>query len=276
MSPRAAAVLAALLAARTAAAFDLDYVSHLDIHRPEIGLTEPSGLAVEPDGSGFWIVSDEAQTVFRLDANGDLRAFTGLDARMSDLEGIAVDPEARRLLLVSERTASILSVSTDPPHRIGAVDVAALPGPDDLRGILRDRRNGLEGITVDPESGAVFVLKEDKPRLLIEIAPELDRVVTIRRLGDVLPGGQDVSGIAADPGRRGLWIVSDTGTSVHFLADGADSAQMAMLVWVENGQSRPLDNPEGVALSPDGRSLFVVTDDGRSSKLVQYAIRDAP
>lgn len=273
---RTAALLPAIIPAQAAFALELDYVSHLGLHHPEIGLTEPSGLAVDPDGSGFWIVSDEAETVFRLEANGDLAAFTGRDDRMRDLEGVAVDAEAGRLLLVSERTTSIVAVTTASPHRVSAIDVTALPGPNDLLGLLENRKNGLEGIAVHPGTGAVLLLKEDAPRLLIEITPALDRVVSVRDLGDALPAGEDVSGAAADPGRGGLWIVSDTGHSVHFLPDKGGPLQTAALTWRDGERVRTLDNPEGVALSPDGRSLFVVTDDGRHSRLVQYDILDGP
>jgi len=276
MSPKTIALLVALLPAQTADAFELEYVTHLGLYRPEIGLTEPSGLAVDPDGSGFWIVSDEARTVFRLESNGDLEAFTGRDDRMRDLEGVAVDVEAGRLLVVSERTASIVAVATAAPHRVDAVGVANLPGPTDLRSLLEDRQNGLEGIAVHPGTGAVLVLKEDAPRLLIEITPGLDRVVTVRRLDDVLPGTEDVSGLAVDPGREGLWIVSDTGRTVHFLPNGGGPVLSSALTSREGDQAGPLKNPEGLALSPDGRSLFVVTDDGRNSRLVQYHILGAP
>ena len=86
-------------------------MSNLPLHLPEIGLTEPSGLAVAPDGSGFWIVSDETRTVFLLDADGEMRPFLGRDDRMRDLEGVAADNGKARLLAVSERTSSIIAVS---------------------------------------------------------------------------------------------------------------------------------------------------------------------
>lgn len=276
MSLRTAALLAAFLPAQTAGALDLDYISHLDLHRPEIDLTEPSGLAVSPDGSGFWIVSDETRKLFRLEANGDLRAATGRDDRMRDLEGITLDARQGRLLAVSERNASIILIATDPPHRVRVIEVAALPGPTGLGALLEDRQNGLEGIAVHPKTGAVFVLKEDAPRLLIEIAPSLDRVVSVRRLGEVLPAGEDVSGLAIDPDRDGFWIVSDTGKSVYFLPNDGGPVRHSALTWRKGDKLRRLNNPEGIALSPDGRSLFVVTDDGRHSRLVHYDIRTAP
>ena len=267
-----AALLASIAFATAADAFDLKYVSHLGMHRPDVGLTEPSGLAVDPDASGWWIVSDEARTVFRLDADGEISRYIDFDDRLRDLEGLAVDERNSRLLVVSERTGSILTVSLEPPHRIEFIDLAGLPAPTDLSDALKDRDDGLEGVGVDPATGNIFVLKERKPRLLLEIASSFEKVISVRNLDDVLPEDEDISGLALDPKRRGFWIVSDVGKSVHFLPIVGDKVATFDLVWRDGNRKRRLDNAEGVALSPDGQSLFVISDDGKNSRLVQYEI----
>ena len=278
MFPKVAALalLCAPIGFSTAvSALELEYVSHIPLYFPEIDLTEPSGLAVDPEGSGFWIVSDTTHTVFRLDANGDIAAYIGRDDRMRDLEGVAHDVAQRRLLMVSERTGSIVAVSLDPPHRTAVVDIAALPSPADLSDALEDRQNGLEGIAVNAETGTVLVLKERSPRLLVEMTPSLDRVISVRALNDILPDGEDVSGLAVDSKRRGIWILSDVGKSVYFLPDHDAAIDTIDLFWMDGTKKRALKNAEGAALSPDGRSLFVVTDDEWKSVLVHYAIVDS-
>ena len=275
MSPRIAALaglLAPMCLATEADALDLAYMSHLSLHFPEIGLTEPSGLAVAPDGSGFWIVSDETPTVFKLSAEGEIGAYLDRDDRMRDLEGVAADTGADRLLMVSERTGSILVASFDPPRDLRVVEVGALPSPEGLADALDDSDDGLEGIALDPETGSVWILKERNPRLLIEIAASLDRVISVRALDDILPRDEDVSGLALDPARDGFWIASDVGKSIHFLARDLSRLTTFELDWRDGDRTRRLDNPEGVSLSPDGRYLFVLSDDGRNSRLVQYEI----
>lgn len=274
MFPKAAA-LASFLAASgpltTVSALQLEYVSHIPLYFPEIDLTEPSGLAIDPDGSGFWIVSDNAQTVFQLDANGDIAAFIGREDRLRDLEGVAHDAAQNRLLMVSERAGKIIAVSLEPAHRVEVVDIAELPSSTDLTDALKDQKNGFEGIAVIPKTGRVLLVKERNPRLLVEIAPSLDRVIRVRPLDDILPDDEDVSGLSVDPKRGGVWIVSDVGQSAHFLSDNGNVASFD-LYWMDGNKKRKLENAEGAALSPDGGSLFVTTDDGRSSVLVQYAI----
>jgi uncharacterized protein YjiK len=272
--PALASFLASTCFATATGALELKYMSHLPLHLPEIGLTEPSGLAVDPDGSGFWIVSDETKTVFRLDADGEIRPFLGRDDRMRDLEGVAVDTGKARLLAVSERTSSIIVVSLDPPHRLEVVELGALPTPTNLADALQDHDNGLEGIAVDQSTGSVFVLKERDPRLLVEIVPTLDRVISVRNLDSLLPDDEDVSGLALDTVRDGFWIVSDVGKSVYFLPFEGNSVVTLDLYWRDKDRKRKLDNAEGAALSPDGRYLFVISDDNQSSRLVQYEIID--
>lgn len=269
-----AGLLAWLGGATAVGALDLEYRSHLPLYIPEIGLTEPSGLSIDPEGSGFWIVSDNARTVFRLDKSGDISVFLGQDDRLQDLEGIAVDTANRRLLLVSENTGAIISVSLSKPHRIHDVEIGALEQLTGLADAFDDKENGLEGIALAPENGGILVAKEKKPRLLVEIGSSLERVISVDNLEAVLPEGEDISGLAFDPVRDGLWILSDIGKSVHFVPTLGSSLMSFKLYWDDGNRKRRLDNPEGVALSPDGRSLFVVTDDDENSLFVQYDIVD--
>ncbi|MDE0588319.1 SdiA-regulated domain-containing protein [Halocynthiibacter sp. C4] len=269
-----ALALASGLAASPIAALELEYVSHLKLYQPEIDLTEPSGLALDPDGGAFWIVSDNTPTVFRLDiASGDLSVFHNLGPQVKDLEGVAVAAGSEKLLVVSERAASVVTISISHPHDAATIDLGDLPGSKRIAKHLRDTGNGLEGITVDPETGSVFLIKEDKPSLLIEMTPELDRVVKTRDLSKVLPHKEDVSGLAFDSRRNGLWIVSDTGKSVHFLANDSKEIISNELTWRDGDRIHHLDNTEGVALSLNGTSLFVLNDDGVHSLLVQYNIK---
>ncbi|WP_167853543.1 SdiA-regulated domain-containing protein [Roseovarius aestuariivivens] len=280
---RSARVFAALVLAGAATADPaedgLRYVGHVPLFYPAIGLNEPSGLAVDPDGKGFWVVSDDTEAVFWLGVDGDLRPYFEGDPRLRDLEGIALDPANARLLVVSERRASVIALPLQIPEPMHEVALDAI-APDGHDALWQDRDNGLEGITVDPVSGAVLAVKENDPRLLIEMSPGLDTVTALRDLEAPLAdlGGEDedVSGLAADPARGGLWLLSDTGRAVSFLAAAGGESRRYALFWQEDGARRSLRNPEGVAVSADGRFLFVVTDDDRDSKLVQYEIPDAP
>ncbi|WP_085641564.1 SdiA-regulated domain-containing protein [Marivita geojedonensis] len=255
--------------------YELRFVRSLPLYLPEIGLDEPSGLSVDDKGKGFWIVSDNTKAVFWLDAGGGLQRQYE-DPRLHDLEGIALDAENKRLLLVSEETASLIEVGLQPPHPISRRPLSEMVSYIDLEEVLPDRRNGLEGITIDPLTGTVFVVSERDPKLLIEISSDLESVVGVHDLDRVpVPkesNHDDVSGIVMDTLRNGFWVVSDTGRSVDFLSRDLGDGKTFDLYWEIDGKRRRLHNPEGVGLSPDGRFLFVLSDDGRDSKLVQYQV----
>jgi uncharacterized protein YjiK len=238
--------------------------------------TEVSGLSLARDG-GFWSVSDNAARLFRLDEAGQVQARTSLDAE-TDLEGVALDVAGGRILAVRESTTEILAFADDGRfvrHPLLSMEGAGLLAP---RFSARDERDGLEGISVDPESGTVYVLKERRPRLLIEISTDLAAVRRVIPLtesagfaSDMADDDRlDVSGLAWDARRRGLWITSDTGKALYFFSlDGLQARGWAL---VEEAGENPgrVSNAEGVALSSDGKTVFVVTDDGKNSRLLTY------
>ena len=241
------------------------------------GFNEVSGLALA-EGGGLWSVSDDTKQLFLLDAKGKI-ASDGTPGE-TGLEGIESDAARGRILAVREDTGEILVFGADGTvqrHYIGRIEGAAK--------LVREPRdwtdnNGLEGITVEPASGAVFVVKERDPRLLIELDPALKRVrraLTLTaalgfRSEDANDDDLDVSGLAWDAGRRGFWITSDTGKSVYFLDLRSMRARGWALLAPHGGEMKAVSNAEGVALSADGGRLFIVTDDGAHSRLLVYRV----
>jgi len=240
--------------------------------------TEVSGLSLS-DNDGFWAVSDGAARIFRLDDAGKVRKKETLHA-LPGLEGVTFDPVGRRILAVREDTSEILEVA--PNGRITRHSILAMEGAGSLAEhfTATDANDGLEGITIDPKTGTVFVVKERGPRLLIEIAPDLSRVRKIMPLsgsaGFVSDRAEDnhldVSGLAWDGQRQGLWITSDTGQALYFFCFATMKARGWALMREAAGKSRRVANAEGVALSLDGQTIFIVTDDGKDSRLLTYRI----
>lgn len=138
-----------------------------------------------------------------------------------------------------------------------------------------------KGITVIPETDTVFVVKENHPRLLLELTGDLTTIRGALVLSAAMGVAQvgvadrdlDVSGIVYDTSRNALWITSDTGRAVYLFDTENKTATGFPLTWSNDGQTKPLKNAEGIAVSPNGQRLFVVTDDGPSSRFVAYAVR---
>lgn len=265
------------LAWGVAAETTLSFVESRKIADPSAGFSEVSGLSLAA-GDGFWSVSDDTARVFRLGQKGEVNKKTSLPGD-TDLEGVVEDVAGQRVLAVREKTSEILSVSHD--GTISRFALLSMAGAQALVPYFTSgENNGLEGITLNPETGIVFVLKERHPRLLIEIAPDLNRVLGVLHLTPEIgfvstAAGEDhldVSGLTWDGRRNGFWISSDTGEAVFFLDMSTMMARGWTLMDVRKKNLEPVHNAEGVALSADGDTLYVVSDDGKKSRLLTYRI----
>lgn len=282
MAPRLTALAAAAVLAATAAEADGPrFLESVRIANKAAGLWEPSGLALAADGRGFWTVSDDAPRILFIGLDGRVDRARSIAVDAEDLEGVTEDPARGRLLAVSESGAEIIAVAVAN----GAVTrhpLAAMVGWEAAPAALResDPRDGLEGVAVEAATGNVFVIKERAPRLLLELTPDLAHIRgalpldAARGFADDEVGDDrlDVSGLAIDAGRGGLWIVSDTGARAFLLDLGTLQARSWPLLDGGGRKAKRIRNAEGVALSPDGAVLSVVTDDGERSRLYRYAI----
>jgi uncharacterized protein YjiK len=229
----------------------------------------------------FLTVSDNSRHVFVLGARGNVTRRPHGVRELKDAEAVDLAPDGR-VLLLSEELGAILSVDPAAPHEATLHPLSKMRGFEAFLAVAGDDPGRLspEGLAVNGKTGAVLVANERDPRVLFEVSPALDRIVGVSLLsqerGFVCRHARDekldVSGLAYDAGRGGLWITSDTGKCVFFWDDSESPARHFDLAWLDGEKVRPVDNAEGVALGPDGTTLFVVTDDGKSSRIVEYGI----
>ncbi|MEX5728713.1 uncharacterized protein Ga0609869_002066 [Rhodovulum iodosum] len=260
----------------------LSFLRSYPLHDKKAGLTEPSGLMIGPGSDGLWTVSDDTRRLFRLDAQGQvIEVGPKIDA-LVDLEGIALGATGRRILVLSEEHAEIVAIDRHSPQRAERFALREMTGSDKLAAAMDGDLDKLspEGIAVDTETGAVLVVNERAPRLLIRISPDLDEIVSVLPLGGdrgfVAHGMNDhrldASGLAHDAARGGIWIASDTGRCVFYLAEEAGPALRFDFLWRDGDKVRPIENAEGIALDASGKTLFVVSDDGTHSRLFIYGV----
>jgi uncharacterized protein YjiK len=252
----------------------LSFESNAALYDRDAGLMEPSGLAIRPDG-GFWTVSDDTDSILEIERTGEVSRIGPSQVLFDDLEGIVYDRQSGWLLVVSESGREILLVDPETLTVRGRFPLSAMRGADGLN----LRGDGPEGIAIRKDGTVVVVL--ERQRLLLEISSDLSEILRLIRLdaeiGFSAPGVKDrhldVSGITFDDHRNALWILSDTGQAVYFLEDGKDWATRYDLVFTEDGKTDRVSNAEGIAVSADGKTLSIVTDDGSSSRLLRYLIR---
>lgn len=243
--------------------------------------TEPSGIALASDGRHYWVVSDNADVVFLMTEKGKLKPSQSLRVGVDGLEGITGDESANRLLTVRENTSTVVQISLDD-GAVSMFPLADMAGFSEIAkafGPLRTN-NGLEGITFNADRGEVLLVKESQPRLLLRLSADLTTILGAVEMtaegGFSCPGTDDArldaSDILYDRERKVLWVLSDTGACI-LIADAVTGNVIGRPQGRSTGKPlKLLKNPEGVALSADGSTLRVVTDNGKDSRLMILSI----
>jgi len=261
----------------------LELLSRHRLRDPGLGLNEPSGLTLNRDGSALYTVSDDTKAIFRLDLNGRVSVSDSFFIGLDDLEGIAIRREDSELLVVQEATNSVVLVdlktrrerSRRPLSAMGNYATIAqhFPDPPD--------NNGLEGITVNTSNDHVFVVKERRPGLLIELDPSLRTILSTR----VLQASQgfthpklkadklDFSGLSFDSRNDTLWIASDKGQCLFQYDWTRDAVLQRLDLTINTGnKDKLIRKAEGVAFDPQRKRMYVVSD--RDADLYVYKVHD--
>lgn len=258
------------------------FVEAIPIADHSEGLTEPSGLAVSNDGRHLWTVSDDTERIFLLGLDGDLKRKRSFRVDGTGFEGIAADPTGKTLLAVSEDTSEIIVIDIAAEAIVRRHALSGMAGYEKIRDAFEGGgdNNGLEGITIDPSSGNIFLLKERAPRLMIEISSDLTEIREIHVLsaemgfadGNTPDPELDVSGLVYDSANHAFWIVSDTGRMLCRYLPNANKVGCMRLQWTDGKHLREIKNAEGVAIDSENRQIYIVNDDGKNSMLFIFAV----
>ena len=252
---------------------NLEFISSFNIKDKSAGLTEPSGLTFSHDKNSFLVVSDDTSKIFRLKLNGDLESdYTISIPGLDGLEGVAVGIAGRDLFVVAEDFNEVIRIDRKREEISRRIALSTLTG---YEGLVRKRgahfpdkgykdKKGLEGITIHPVSGNLFVLKESG--LLIEISADLKRILKYRELNFA----DDYSGICfQDAGTFRLWVLSDDSKKV-FLYDWA-SGDVLKKFKLRKKRGKKISSAEGIAFNPLNHNLFIITD--RGHKLYRFLVK---
>ena len=261
----------------------LELLSRHRIRDPGLGLNEPSGLTLNGDGSALYTVSDDTKAIFRLDLKGRVSVSDSFFIGLDDLEGIAIRGDDSELLVVQEESNSVVVVDLNSRRERSRRPLSAMtnystiahhfPNPPD--------NNGLEGITVNTSNGHVFVVKEQRPGLLIELDPSLTTILSATELqasqGFIQPelksNKLDFSGLSYDSRNDTLWIASDQGQCL-FQYDWTSDAVLQRLDLTISSGDKPtmIRKPEGIAFDPQRLKMYVVSD--RDGDLYVFQLHD--
>ncbi|MDH3666025.1 MAG: SdiA-regulated domain-containing protein [Paracoccaceae bacterium] len=280
---RVTALLAALMPIGVPAladpqGFSLRFIDRTKVYNRDAGLTEASGVTLSAAGDRLWVVSDDTKKVFGLSLDGDID--TSFDLNSSDLEGIAVGEGV--FVTVAENGNLVQLIDSATRELQISARITDLPIDAELKAKLStiDKENGLEGVTIDRATGMVFVAVETDPRLLLRLTPDLDRITNYWeltsdagfRIKGLSDAELDISGLEHDPRDGHLWIVSDRGKSVFRFDPRLGNASSAPLIFQKDGESKRVKNAEGIAFDPARGRIYIVTDQGKKSRLYTFQV----
>jgi uncharacterized protein YjiK len=262
--------------------FSLTYLDRVSIKDEEVGLEEPSGLALSDGKNALWTVSDDTKSIFKLKLDGELQKDKSFVIAEKGLEGIALNRTGEFLLVIKEDDNEIIKINVDTQAIVDRKRLADMEGFDAVAHYFSGggANKGLEGITWNEETGTIFVLKEGLPGLLVEVTPDLQSIKSDQLLSedngfrdnDVSDDELDFSGICYDQKRSRFWIVSDKAKRLY-LYDGKANAviQSSTLGFGKDGEYREIEKAEGVAVDADSDRLFIVSDE--EARLYVFDIR---
>ena len=143
----------------------MELLSRHRIRDPGLGLNEPSGLTLNADGSALYTVSDDTKGIFRLDLKGRVAVSDSFCIDLDDLEGIALRGDDSELLVVQERSNSVVVVDLSSRRERSRRPLSAMTNYDMIAHHFPDPpdNNGLEGITVNTSNNHVVVVKSASP-----------------------------------------------------------------------------------------------------------------
>ncbi|RKY92830.1 MAG: hypothetical protein DRQ13_10070 [Ignavibacteriae bacterium] len=197
-----------------------------------ISVPEPSGLVMTQNNKGFWTISDETSTIYRLNNEGIVVQTIKVEG--FDFEAITLIDDTT-LVILQERTREMVFLDTSGTE-LKRIKL-------DLEGELN---SGPEGIAFNPKNRHFYVLNEKKPSLFVELDEQLN---IIRK--DTLKFCKDVSGLYFDEENQILWMLSDESQLII-----KTDLNGKLLEKIEI----TIPQPEGIALSKDGRNLYIVSD----------------
>jgi len=212
-----------------------------EVARVDLSIREPSGLALH-DGLLF-VVGDESDDVYVVDPeSGEVLSRIDVDAR--GLEGLAVDSHSETIYVADEDRGLIIACDFAGE----SIFETRLDWAED------DRDGGIEGLTIDVQTGNILLAKERAPIVIAELDRDGNE---LRRSG--VEGVSDISALALNPLDGALYALSDQDqTLLRF-----DAEWNVTHVWPLD-----IDKPEGLVV--DGRTVYVVSDADR--ELVTYTL----
>ena len=197
----------------------------------ELGISQPSGLSLYEDGK-LLSVSDQTGMAYVISTEGVLHESFSLTG--NDLEGVYFSNADQVIYHVDESTGNLHATDTD----ITLISSTPIIAPDG--------NQGLEGCTMNPITGTIYLLKERSPGILIQYDVSSGDLQSF-----TLDFSEDYSGIAYKESTDELYIISDASKALSICSiTGTELARYNLCI----------DKAEGIALDEQQGLIYIVSD----------------
>ena len=236
----------------------LELLEHHPIRDAASGLNEPSGLALDRQGTSLYTVSDDTKIIFNLDLQGRIIPDSSFLINLKDLEGVAVTADGKMILAVQEESNSIIQFDIISRKEIQQIPLRTLKNYDQIAVYFnhKNQNKGLEGITINFNNNHIFAVKEGEPGLLIELDSKCETIINHCKLNEkhgfkhprIKSEKLDFSGLSYDYTSDTIWITSDKGECLfHFNFDDKQVLNRLDLPRESDTQSKRVAKSEGIA-----------------------------
>ncbi|BFM17028.1 SdiA-regulated domain-containing protein [Maricurvus nonylphenolicus] len=219
-----------------------------------------SGITYNPDTNTLFAVVNNPEILLELTLEGELLRKIPLEG-FHDTEGLtylgegryAVTEETRRSIVIID-TLDGLEVLERDMYRSIAIPFA-----------FTKHNRGFEGITVDPQTGSLFVVNEKRPRSLLQVDGLLDP--TQLGINFSIPwdmesrtlGNTDLAGLQFLSQTNHLLILSEESKRVTEVDIEGNTYGYLDLDSGDAGLNEAIEQPEGVTVDADG-DLYILSE----------------
>ena len=215
-------------------------VSVIDVATNTVSATIPTGpaagpynLAITPDGKTAYVLNYDGASLQPIDVA--TKALLGPPIQVGEAPiGIAITPDGKRAVVASTQEKDIFFVDLQARQLIGSpLEVGSSP----------------QGVAITPDGSRAYVANNDGESVaVVDLA-------TNQLLGLPIPVGDGPYGLAVTPDGKYVVVASADDKVVTTISTATNQVV---------GVPVPADDPQTVAISPDGTRAFVTNYEGSS------------
>ena len=216
------------------------------------GFENPSGITISPDGSALYVSDDGFDTVYEVSASGS--PINSFDEGVSDPKGVLISPNGNTLYVANHYDNDISVIDT---NALSSVTYPA-QGFDEP-----------QGMAISPDGNTIYVANYKSPSISVLDASSGSVIGTLDNSGAGLGGtpgwdnGDDgLTGLAVSPDGNTIYAtveLSGPGDGVQVI--DASTGNIINTLYTFDASDNPA-NPLGIAVSPDGNTLYVSFSSG--------------